>query len=217
MEVEHVNENMIRVILERNDLQERGVEVLDLLENRKQIESFFYNILEEVDTDHSFVKDQTVTFQVVPNNQGLELLITKVPLDEQNNFDDSSVVQATEALAEQSEDNDSDGEETIEKTSNKFRKTVIFSFIDFENFVDLSKVLRIDGASVITNLYQYRHNYYLELSLDPEELRETSWADLIALMKEYGFLESIAPATIAEFGTLVMKQTALELTRYYFN
>ena len=41
MEVEHVNENMIRVFLANHDLEERGVDVLDLLGNRKQIESFF--------------------------------------------------------------------------------------------------------------------------------------------------------------------------------
>ena len=86
MEVEHVSENMIRVVLGSHDLEERGVTMLDLLGNRKQIEAFFYSILDEVDTDHTFTLDQTVTFQVVPKNNGLELLISKAPKDGQDKF-----------------------------------------------------------------------------------------------------------------------------------
>jgi Negative regulator of genetic competence, sporulation and motility len=52
MEMDRLNENTIRVILSTEDLQERGVTVLDLLGNKKQIESFFYSILDEVDKDH---------------------------------------------------------------------------------------------------------------------------------------------------------------------
>ncbi len=67
MEMERINENTIRVLIGNDDLDKRGITVLDLLGNHKQIESFFYSILEEVDKDHQFQNNDAVTFQVLPN------------------------------------------------------------------------------------------------------------------------------------------------------
>ena len=41
MEMERINANTIRVMLGNDDLAQRGITVLDLLGNHKQIESFF--------------------------------------------------------------------------------------------------------------------------------------------------------------------------------
>ena len=90
MEMEKINDNTIRVLLETDDLTERGITVLDLLGNRKEIESFFYSILDEVDIDNEFRENDAVTFQLLPNRNGLELFISKVnPKDlEDYDYDD---------------------------------------------------------------------------------------------------------------------------------
>lgn len=62
MEMEHINENTIRVLIESTDLEERGITFLDLLGNHKQIEDFFYSILEEVDVDEKFHESDAITF-----------------------------------------------------------------------------------------------------------------------------------------------------------
>ena len=54
MEIEHINEDTIRVRIENSDLEARGYTFLDLLGNQKHIETFFYSILEEVDIDEEF-------------------------------------------------------------------------------------------------------------------------------------------------------------------
>ena len=77
MEMKRINENTIRVLLNNEDLNERGITVLDLLNHNQQIEDFFYSILEEVDADHQFQDNDLVTFQVRPQQDGLELYITK--------------------------------------------------------------------------------------------------------------------------------------------
>ena len=77
MQVEHINENTIRVRINKSELAKRGLKVLDLLGDKGKIQQFFYSILDEIDTDHSFSQDAPVTFQVMPNNGGLDLLITK--------------------------------------------------------------------------------------------------------------------------------------------
>lgn len=213
MEVEHVNENMIRVFLANHDLEERGVDVLDLLGNRKQIESFFYSILEEVDTDHKFSKDQAVTFQVMPNTKGLELLITKIPSEMDDKTTDFNLLDEdsakTEVEAKATEDT------TDSATSSTAKQQVILvSFDQFEDFVDLSRNLVLEAGQ--SDLYQYQGRFYLKLILFVDELRNLNVDDIQAIAAEYGNLETQAPETIAEFGQEVMSQTALELARYYF-
>lgn len=77
MEKERINENTIRVSLASEDLEERGISIIDLISKQDTIEAFFYEILEEVDTDHDFEENEQVTFQVMPNRGGLELFISK--------------------------------------------------------------------------------------------------------------------------------------------
>ena len=77
MEMERINEDTIRVVVTNDDLAERSISVIDLLGNQEEIERFFYNILEEVDVEHDFENNEAVTFQVLPNRNGLELFISK--------------------------------------------------------------------------------------------------------------------------------------------
>jgi len=101
MEMERINEDTIRVVIGNDDLNERGIRVLDLLGNHKQIESFFYSIFEEVDVEHQFQDNDAVTFQVLPNRNGLELFISK----NSENLQDT-ITKATQS-SDQSDDLDS--------------------------------------------------------------------------------------------------------------
>lgn len=86
MERERINENTIRVMINNSDLEDRGISVMELLGNHDKIESFFYNILSEVDTEHDFDDDDQVSFQILPNRNGLELFISR--LDSENQVGD---------------------------------------------------------------------------------------------------------------------------------
>lgn len=77
MEVEHINDDTVRVYIRSEDLAERGFTFVDLLDGHKEIENFFYSILEEVDVDNQFKGSEAVTFQVIPKGDGLELYISK--------------------------------------------------------------------------------------------------------------------------------------------
>ncbi|MGQ2375317.1 adaptor protein MecA [Companilactobacillus zhachilii] len=221
MEMDRLNENTIRVILSTEDLQERGVTVLDLLGNKKQIESFFYSILDEVDKDHAFTNNQPVTFQIMPNKAGLELLISKsddsdgtgsLPLNglqdsadnDDNNFDDEKVG---------TEEYDSDTAPYLNAPDTP-TKTVIVEFKDFEDYVQLANLLHLESG--ISNLWEYKDKYYLQLILFTDEMHEMSYSDVLALLSEYSFKTKVTAAVLSEYGKKVMTKTALELTRYYF-
>ena len=40
MEMERINENTIRVLVDSQDLEDRGIKILDLLSDHKQIQDF---------------------------------------------------------------------------------------------------------------------------------------------------------------------------------
>ncbi|MCT7824013.1 MAG: adaptor protein MecA, partial [Lactobacillus crispatus] len=72
MQVDHIDKNTIRVRIDKAELARRGMGMLDLLGNRQKIQDFFYKILDEVDEDHEFANGDPVSFQVMPNNGGLD-------------------------------------------------------------------------------------------------------------------------------------------------
>ena len=230
MEMERINENTIRVLIGNDDLSARGITVLDLLGNHQQIESFFYSILEEVDTEHQFQENDSVTFQVLPNRNGLELFISKNGIDEED--DDPEVEPETdnhrddisEFLKRQLEQTDASYQRKTTVESNDVdealndhdleKSTTVIRLSDFESMVQIARVLTLENAA--TNLYQYRDEYYLEVIFFVNATTPETMKDDLAIAYEYGHKTDMSPDILSEHGKLVMAQSALELTRYYF-
>lgn len=268
MEMEKINDNTIRVLLETDDLTERGITVLDLLGSRKEIESFFYSILDEVDIDNEFRENDAVTFQLLPNRNGLELFISKInpkELDEysddqdKDDLDDSKNLDTDEDNGTEEEEkprnftddvrftflepdgsegrdvtellhqgllngieknkqknsgNDEDGISEYLNDKNLERKHYVVEFNDFEDFVDLAKVLRVEN--VATNLYLLGNKYFLDLIFFVDQMSGSQVKDILALTVEYGKRVNLSPDILEERGRCIFRSSALELSRYYF-
>lgn len=226
--MERINENTIRVLIGNDDLSARGITVLDLLGNHQQIESFFYSILEEVDTEHQFQDNDSVTFQVLPNRNGLELFISKngIDDDEQSSEDEDAIHQddISEFLKRQLEQTDAedkrkttvenDGVDDALNDQSLEKSTTVIQLNDFESMVQVARVLKLENA--VTNLYRYRESYYLEVIFFVDSTTPETIKDDLAIAYEYGHKTEISPDVLNEHGKLVMEQSALELTRYYF-
>ena len=182
MEMEKINDNTIRVLLENEDLNERGITVLDLLGNHKEIESFFYSILEEVDVDHEFRENEAVTFQLLPSRNGLELFISKAtakgnkkPGSQTNSDDDAgfSLVNGQtladylkngglNILKNESEaaiKDDGDGVPGYIDDERFKRQHYVFAFSAFVDFVQLAQALKTDELG--SSLYVLTQYLYL--------------------------------------------------------
>ena len=244
MEMEKINENTIRVVLDDEDLTARGIKFLDLLGNQKEIESFFYEILDEVDVEHEFRENDAVTFQLVPNKEsGLEIFITKVNPDDITDQDGEKETENENETVEDTEDVKKNIDSSSDELLNLIKNSIENSRNIAENR-DYSRRSKIDDDEVIqylnddtkkkyvfvvefstfedfvqggvSNLYSYQEKYYLELVLFDDNYSEESAKDLISLSFEYGKNSKISPVLLKERGKLVMGQTALELARYYF-
>ena len=213
MELEHINENTIRVLIKSEDLAARGITFLDLLGNHNEIENFFYSILEEVDIDEEFKGSEAVTFQVLPKGDGLELFISKnLPPEGMENFDDmsdGSTEDITDMLkkhvASQLQETESQPE-----LGNRF----IFELNSFEAMVQLASEVYLD--SVTTNLYQMNDRYYLEVQFMDNDTTDIEVENALAYLMEFANRTQVTSEVLAEYGKIIMEHDALELTRYYF-
>lgn len=214
MEMEHINENTIRVIIENEDLAERGITFLDLLGNHREIESFFYSILEEVDIEDEFKSSEAVTFQVLPKNDGLELFISKnlTPEDisKMNNSTEFEVNDFDQLIRQQILTNS----ESLEENSNK-NNLRVFQLSSFEDMIELASYHFLDDAWC--DLYLLNETYYVRVYFDPEIYGEYALANATAEILEYASASSVSTEMLEEYGKLLMQRDAIEITRAHFS
>lgn len=218
MEMEHINENTIRVLIGHEDLEERGVSFLDLLGNHKEIENFFYSILEEVDIEEEFRGSEAVTFQVLPKGDGLELFISK-------NLPDEEMIQAhdgpidsddvSEFLRQQMMDDYDEPKDAEDEPVKADKSRAIFVFDDFEQMIQLAQDVRLESAW--TDLYLFDEKYYLSVHFWLENLNQADVENQIARILEFSKKSDRTADALSEHGKCLMERNAIERTRFYFN
>ena len=224
MEMERINEDTIRVEIDNSDLEERGIKFLDLLGNRKQIENFFYSILEEVDIDEQFHESDAITFQVLPKGNGLELFISKegpsadhLDLSDAENFSKDEITQyIQDRITSDNQNLDTDMDEIdmyLGDPSNQTEELVV-EFEDFEDLISLSKILYLNNA--VSNVYYYNNRYYLEFVLFVDEAQIFNMERETALVLEFAKKTNVTSGILEEYGKSIIERSALETLRYFF-
>ena len=242
MQVDHINENTIRVRINKNELAHRGLKVLDLLGDKQKIQQFFYSILSEVDTDHTFTQGVPVTFQVMPNNGGLDLMITKIKPDDADNLRQMIEPMNSETNQTQAEPDsrrsffdldpkddvntelDPIKEEKLESSNQenavntqywKFQNHHSYSFDELGNLVELADSLKV--SDLASSLNYLRGKYYLKLAFLDENYAELKPADAWPIANEYGIkIDDEEMKTVKETGKCLLNRDALDYIRYYF-
>ena len=186
MQVHRINENTIQVNIDAAELKERGITMLDLLGNKSQIQSFFYQILNEVDGDHTFAKDDPVTFQVMPSSSGLELLISKVGANQDSNdANDDQLKQLLDGLGDLGEKSDTRKTLISDQTSQSSKvNRQVYVLDNIDMVAGLADALKVEGLA--SSLYTYLHQYYLDLAFLDDNYIEMKPADAWAIANEFG-------------------------------
>ncbi|MDF7638546.1 adaptor protein MecA [Lactobacillus sp. ESL0791] len=225
MHVDHINENTIRVQIGKDELARRGLKVLDLLGDKNKIQHFFYSILDEIDTDHTFTQDVPVTFQVMPSKGGLDLLITKVTGSQGDNF--AQMLGANPAAGVNKEEEakkDSrrsffdlapDSASDTEKPSWQKQIKQLYCFKNLGAVIELADNLRV--SELTSSLYFANDKYFLALAFSDENEHEVNPADVWVVADEFGFkVQNIMLEHIEKLGDCIFHDDALEQLRYYF-
>ncbi|GAA3631770.1 adaptor protein MecA [Lactobacillus hamsteri] len=238
MEIRRIDENTIRVQLSREELEERGVNGLDMLSDRHKIQDFFYTILSEIDTDHDFAHDEPVSFQVMPNNGGLDLLISKAKdgginslqkmlrgeLDDDISNTNSQPVKP--GFSDLDSNNDKAGhKQNVAKVNQGFSShddnsqeenlNHAYAFNDLDTVIELADNLRAND--IASSLYYQRGKYFMEIAFLSEEYSELKPNDAWAIANEYGIkINEKEMNSVKEIGKCLFRQDALGNIRHYF-
>lgn len=238
MEIHRIDENTIRVQLSREELEERGVNGLDMLSDRHKIQNFFYSILSEIDTDHDFAHDEQVSFQVMPNNGGLDLLISKakdgginslqkMPRGELgDDISDNDSQPVKPGFSDLDNNDNADHQQNVAKVNQVFSSNNsednqersmkhAYSFNDLGTVIELADNLRADD--IASSLYYQRGKYFMEIAFLSEEYSELKPNDAWSIANEYGIkINEKEMNSVKEIGKCLFRQDALGNIRHYF-
>ncbi|CAK1228097.1 Negative regulator MecA of genetic competence [Fructobacillus fructosus] len=219
MEMERINDNTIRVMVENDDLKNRGTSVRDLLSDRSKIETFFYNILAELDTDQDFVDNEKVSFQVLPNQNGLELFISRLDDDDALGAFLSTLGQDEESVSEKAADDmapiddlslekkqalqERDRESTVLPSSSVTGRIEVVELSDFEGLLSLVALLNEFGGR--SSVYLYQGRYYLSLDARYLEMTSNEMNALMATLVEYSRFSKLSDSFLAEHGEVLFE------------
>lgn len=227
MQVNRIDANTIRVKISKEELAERGIKVLDMINDRNKIQNFFYSILSEIDSDHVFSKGTPVSFQVMPNNGGLDLLISKVQAQDANTLnkllggntsisDDHSEQDLRKTSFADLDNNEPTSNKVTSNDQNaSLQERQSYCFNDLGLAIELADNLRV--ADLASSLYYFKNKYYLELAFLNEDYAELKPNDTWAVANEFGL--KISPnemKTVKKLGKCLIRQDALGNIRRYF-
>ena len=219
MEMERINEDTILVRIENEDLQERGTSVSELLANPTEIEEFFHSILEEMDMIDQFEDSEGMSFQVMPNPEGIEVYVTKY-VEKNDIVSDSerfvrNLVDTLQHSLEQrirKPKKEKKIKQSIEeeKVLEPLDCTVFFE--SFEDFVQLAK--KYPNHKLKSTLYRYSDYYFLHIYQEVSKAED--FVAELALLREYGEFSRVSWEVVQEYGVRLIKDDAIKVAKTYF-
>lgn len=219
MEMERINDDTILVRIENEDLLERGTSVPELLANPIEIEEFFHSILVEMDVIDQFEDSEGMSFQVMPNPEGIELYVTKyvekkdIEADSERfvrNLVDTIQHSLGHRMGKPKKEKKVEAPVEKEKTLEPLDCTVFFD--SFEDFIQLAKMYPYNVQK--SSLYRYSNYYFLHVYQDVIG-GEDFTAD-VALLREFGEFSRVSWEVVQEYGEVMIKEKAIETAKKYF-
>jgi adapter protein MecA 1/2 len=208
MKIEKVSENMIKVTISLNDLEERNIDLSALNYNSPAAQELFWDMMEQAEAQYGFnVADSQLIIEPSPDSDdGVIITITRV--DEEGDFE--SIQKYIRSKLKKSD-------LKVKKKSRKVCSTSsIYSFHSIDDIAMLGKRLE-NIYSGESTLYKCRSTYYLVLSRNNICIEDMRMFDL--LLDEHGKKvpnTSFIEGYLNEYGEKMIDSEALEVLGKYF-
>lgn len=207
MRIEKVNENKIKVFVNREDSRAWNVNIKKLTDNAPEAQDLFWFAMKQAEKDVAFVADGAqLLVEVMPSTvaDGFVMTISKI----------SSETELNEALTRGTRARIRPSEVRVKKKSKMALPVYIYKFDDFE---DLCMALnRVNGAFYgRSSLYKYQENFYLYmmpfdnfLFFETENILLDFAHKISEAQKFIGYLN--------EYADLMIEEGAAEIITQYF-
>ena len=104
MEMKQISDSTIKITIQLEDLEERGMEMADFLVPQEKTEEFFYTILDELEMPDNFLDSGMLSFRVTPKPDKVDVFVTKSKLDKNLSFEDLAELPDMDELSHMSPD-----------------------------------------------------------------------------------------------------------------
>ena len=172
-----------------------------------------------MDVIDQFEDSEGMSFQVMPNPEGIELYVTKyvekkdIEADSERfvrNLVDTIQHSLGHRMGKPKKEKKVEVPVEKEKTLEPLDCTVFFD--SFEDFVQLAKMYPYNIQK--SSLYRYSNYYFLHVYQDVFG-GEDFTADL-ALLREFGEFSRVSWEVVQEYGEVMIKDKAIETAKKYF-
>ncbi|QED48458.1 genetic competence negative regulator [Cytobacillus dafuensis] len=191
MRLERLNYNKIKIFLTLDDLSERGLTKEDIWKDSMKWHQLFHDMLDEASAEFGVEIQGSVAVEIFSMQaQGMIMIVTMEEQDDeellQDGFIEMQLIMG--------------GDEEI-----------LFEFREFENVIQLAK--RLNNMNITNGtLYAFKDSYYFYLS----NQNANDINRLVAVLTEYGNPSMVSIHMLEEYGSVVMKDSAIEKLVYFF-
>jgi adapter protein MecA 1/2 len=208
MDIERIDDNIIRIVITQQDLDDRNLDLDELNYESPETQELFWDMMEQAEDEFGFfvVDSQLIVEPIPSSDNGFIVTITKID----NDADNESI---QKYIRSRGRKNNLKKNELTKKQSNIH----IYAFESFDDLVSIAKRISTIFAGD-SSVYKYWDEYYLKISntnIDPFEL-----AKLDLLFGEYGdkiqnpnYFEGI----LCEHGEVFIENFGLEVLNTYFD
>ncbi len=209
MKIEKVSDNIIKVTITFNDLEEREIDLNALNYNSPAAQKLFWDMMERAEKEFGFdITDSQMLIESVPDPQeGFEITITR--LDESYGFEAIHKYIRNRYVKS--------GTRSKPRNRRIYSAVTIYSFDDFEDICALSKKLSSSGYSGESSLYECNNRYFLRFAKSNTTLKELKMFQLC--LDEYGTRVSNAgffEGYLNEHGCTIIREGAIQTLSAFF-
>ncbi len=208
MKIEKISENIIKVTISYNDLEERNVDLNALNYNTPAAQEFLWDLMEQAEEQLGFnLTDSQLIIEPVPNsNEGFVITITRI--DEDGEF---------ESIHKYIKNRMKKSDLRVKKKSRKVSSPLLlYSFRTLNDICELADKLDMHYSGEST-LFRCRDTYYLSLTRSGLLSADIKMFEL--MLAEYGtkianinFIEGY----LNEYGEKIIEYNALEVLRKFY-
>ena len=208
MKIEKISDNMIKVTVSLNDLEERNIDLNALNYNTPAAQEFFWDMMEQAEEQLGFnLSDSQLLIEPLPDSSdGFVVTITKI--DEDGDFE--SIQKYIKSRLKKSD-------LRVKKKSRKVCSALfIYSFKNIDDVCSLADKLENLYNGECT-LYRCKDTYYLTLTRSGLAAANSRIFELI--LNEYGMKianVNFFEGYLNEYGDKIIEYKALEVLKQYF-
>ncbi|NQM12697.1 adaptor protein MecA [Streptococcus suis] len=234
MKVKQISDSTLKITIQLEDLEERGMEIADFLIPQEKTEEFFYTVLDELDLPMTFRESGMLSFRVTPKPDKVDIFVTKSEMDQSLNFDEFTDLSELGDVSRMTPDELLKSlEQTVRAKSAKDTKAVqrledveqaeeneddqepyIYYILEFLTVLDIVNFVQtVDYPVEESELYKLENRYYMTVLLNVAERSKQYPEYILSRMLEFTNDTKLTRPFLQEHGLLLLGVGAIDELR----